>query len=160
FQFHRQIGEREERAYAGQAAEQAAKLAMHFDYGRDYGRAAPYRRQAAENALRRHAYHEAISHLTRGLEVLQTLPATRECDQHELELQILLGTVLVVTKGYAAPDVECAFARARALCQQLGDTSHLFPVLWGLWMFSLVRAELQVALDIGEQLMPLVQNTP
>jgi predicted ATPase/DNA-binding winged helix-turn-helix (wHTH) protein len=159
-QFHRRLGEREEAAYGVRAAEQAAKLAMHFDSGRDYGRAAPYRRQAAENALRRHAYHEAISHLTRGLEVLQTLPTTRECDQHELELQILLGAVLIVTKGYAAPDVERAFARARALCQQLGDTPHLFPVLWGLWMFSLVRAELQAALDIGEQLMPLVQNTP
>jgi hypothetical protein len=93
-------------------AEQAAKLAMHFDQGRDYGRAAPYRRQAAENALQRHAYHQAMGHLARGLEVLQTLPASHEVVRHELELQILLGLVLTVTKGFAASEAG-AYARAR-----------------------------------------------
>jgi hypothetical protein len=47
---------------------------MHFDRGRRCGQAVPYRRQAAEQALERHAYDEAIGHLRRGLEVLQTLP--------------------------------------------------------------------------------------
>jgi predicted ATPase len=132
FQLHRRIGEREEAAYGARAAEHAAKLAMHFDHGRDYGRSTPYRRQAAENALRRHAYHEAMRHLNRGLEVLQTLPASREHVQHALELQILLGMVLSMTKGFAAPEAAHAYARARALCQQVGDTAHLIPALWGL----------------------------
>jgi predicted ATPase/DNA-binding winged helix-turn-helix (wHTH) protein len=160
FQLHRRIGEREEAAYGMRAAEHAAKLAMHFDHGRDYRRSAPYRLQAAENALRRHAYHEAIGHLARGLEVLQTLPATRDNLQHALELQILLGMVLTLTKGYAAPEAAQAYARARALCQQVGDTSHLVPALWGLWAYALVRTELHTARELGEELMRLAESAP
>ena len=157
---HRRIGEREEAAYGVRAAEHAAKLAMHFDHGRDYGRSAPYRRQAAENALRRHAYHEAMSHLARGLEVLQTLPATDDHVQHALELQTLLGMVLTITKGFAAPEAAQAYARARALCQQVGDTPHLFTGLWGLWVYSLVRAELHTARELGKELIRLAESAP
>jgi predicted ATPase len=44
------------------------------------------------------------------------------------------------------------------LCQQVGDTSQLFPVLYGLWLFSLLRAELQLARELGEQLLHLAQQ--
>jgi predicted ATPase/DNA-binding winged helix-turn-helix (wHTH) protein len=159
-QLHRRIGEREEVAYGVRAAEQAAKLAMHFDQGRDYSRSAPYRRQAAENALRRHAYHEAMGHLTRGLEVLQTLSATREHVQHALELHTLRGMVLTVTEGFAAPEAAQAYARARELCQQVGDTPHLFPALWGLWVYALVRTELLTARELAEELMHLAESAP
>ena len=159
-QLHRRIGEREAAAYGVRAAEHAAKLAMHFDHGRDYGRSAPYRREAAENALRRHAYHEAMGHLGRGLEVLQTLPATHANVQHALELQTLLGMVLTITKGFAAPEVAQAYARARALCQQVEDTPHLVPALWGLWVYALVRTELQTARELGEELMRLAESAP
>jgi hypothetical protein len=74
------------------------------------------RRQAAENALQRHAYHEAMGHLARGLEVLQTLPSTDENVQHALELQTLLGMVLTITRGFAAPESAQAYARTRTLC--------------------------------------------
>ena len=50
-------------------------------------------------------------------------------------LQIALGVPLMATKGYAAPEVERAYTRARELCQQIGETPQLFPVLWGLWGF-------------------------
>ncbi len=49
--------------------------------------------------MRRSANLEAISHLTKGLEVLKTLPDTPEHLQHELDLQITLGTALPMTKG-------------------------------------------------------------
>ena len=75
---------------------------------------------------------EAISHLTKGLELLKTLPDTPERAQQELTLQIALGVPLMATKGYAAPEVERAYTRARELCQQVGETPQLFPVLWGL----------------------------
>jgi len=48
----------------------------------------------------------------------------------------------VATKGAGAPEVEGTYARARELCQQVGDTPQLFPVLYGLWLFYLVRAQL------------------
>jgi predicted ATPase len=60
---------------------------------------------------------------------------------------------LAATKGYAAPEVECVFARARELCRQVGETPQLFPVLAGLWRFYLVRGEVQTARELGEQLL-------
>jgi predicted ATPase len=114
-QFHRQIGAWEAAMYGGQGHAHAAQVAMHFDRGREYGRAAPFRQWAAEQALQRYAYHEALDHLRRGLAGLQTLPATPEHVQHELVLHILLDAVLIVTEGYAAPDVERVYLRAQAL---------------------------------------------
>ena len=98
------------------------------------------------------------AHLTRGIELLITLPETAERAQHELTLQIALGTSLRRTKGWAAPEVEHAYTRARELCQQVGDTPQLFPVLWGLAGVYVVRAENQAAQEMGEQLLSLAQR--
>jgi len=65
---------------------------------------------------------------------------------------------LIVTKGQAAADVGQAYTRARALCQQIEDTPQLFRVLWGLWHFHVVRAELHTVKEIGEQLRSLAQG--
>ena len=46
---------------------------------------------------------------------------------------------LIAIKGYAAPEVEKTYTRARELCQQLGETPQLFPVLFGLWWFYFSR---------------------
>src|SRR5262249_36240602 len=58
---------------------------------------------------------------------------------------------------FAAPEVGHAYARARELCQQVGDTPQLFPVLYGLYRFYLLRGELQTARDLGERLLTLAQ---
>ena len=120
--------------------------------------AIPYWQRAGQRAIERSANLEAIGHLTKGLEVLATLPDTPERTQQELDLQITLGPALMATKGYAAPEVEQVYARARELCQQVGETPQLFPVLWGLWWFYEVRAELQTARELGEQLLSLAQR--
>ena len=40
----------------------------------------------------------------------------------------------------------------------MGDTPQLFPVLWGLWVFSFVRGELQTGRALGEQLLALADR--
>ena len=62
-------------------------------------------------------------------------------------------------QGYAASDVEQTYARARELCQQVGDTPQLFPVLRGLHRFYLVRGQFQTAHAFGEQCFRLAQQT-
>jgi predicted ATPase len=156
---HRMIGEREEAAYGERAGEIAAELAVHFERGQDYGRAVQYLRQAAENALRRSAHVEAITLLTKGLELLKTLPDTPERAQQELRLQVTLGVPLIAIKGYAAPEVECAYTRARELCQQMDETPQLFPILFGLLRFHAVRGEHQIAKELGEQLLRLAHSS-
>ncbi|MBI3756766.1 MAG: AAA family ATPase [Deltaproteobacteria bacterium] len=155
---HRQIGEREERAYGERAREIAAELALHFERGREYRKAVQHLQQAGDNALRRSAYHEAITLLTKGLELLQALPDTLERTQQELLLQATLGAALTATKGYAAAEVVRAYGRAQELCSQVSESPQLFPILWGLLSFYTSRAEFQSARTFAEQCLRLAQR--
>src|SRR5262249_46158790 len=58
----------------------------------------------------------------------------------------------------AAPEVEQAYARARVLCQHMSDTTQLFPVLWGLCIFHLARAEYKAAQELTAQLFILTHG--
>jgi predicted ATPase len=130
---------------------------VHFERGRDYPRAVQYLRQAGENAIQRYSHREAITHLTQGLALLATLPETAARVQQELDLQLVLGTTLMASKG-PVPEVEQAYVRARALCQQVGETPQLFPILQGLSWFYETQGGLQTARELGEQLVRLAQR--
>ena len=66
-----------------------------------------------------------------------TLPETRERARHELPCVLPLGR-LECHQRWPAPEVGKAYRRAQHLCQQVGETAQLFPVLWGLWHFHYV----------------------
>jgi predicted ATPase len=90
--------------------------------------------------------------------LLKTLPDTSERAQKELTLQVTIGPSLIDTKGWAAPEVKMVYSRARELCQQERDTSQLFTVLWGLWIFHIARADYEPTRELGEQLLALAQS--
>jgi predicted ATPase/DNA-binding winged helix-turn-helix (wHTH) protein len=159
-QIHGRIGERGEIIYGDRVGEIAAELAVHFEQARDLTRAVKYLQLAAENALRRFAYQEAVALARRGLELLGKLPDTPERARQELGLHLTLGVPLIAIEGYAAPDVGSAYMRARELCQQLDETREIFQVLWGLWAFYLLRAELGTAREIAEEFLRLSEHQP
>jgi predicted ATPase len=145
---HRRIGIALEAAYGERASELGAELALHFEEGGDRTRAARYRRMAGETAARRYAFAEAEIHLEKGLALLADLPSSAERDREEHALQSALGAVRVATRGYAAPEVERAYARALEISRTSPDTPSDFPELWGLWGLHLARAELDRALQL------------
>jgi predicted ATPase len=63
-----------------------------------------------------------------------------------------------MTKGLAAPEVEHAYTQARALCQQVGETPALVPVLLGLWRFYGARAQLHTARELAETRLGLAHR--
>jgi tetratricopeptide (TPR) repeat protein len=152
-QMHRRIAELGEAVYGEQSREIAAKLALHFERGRDYKRAAKYLEQAAENSIRRFAYREAVSLARRGLESLSKLPDSAERAEQELSLHLTLGVPLIATEGYAASDVGSVYVRARELCQQLGSLTDVSEVLWGLRTYHTLRAEFATAHEIAEEFL-------
>jgi DNA-binding winged helix-turn-helix (wHTH) protein/predicted ATPase len=156
--FHRRIGERIAHGYGRQASEIAAELAMHFERGRDYERTVCYLHTAGETALQRHAYHEAVTFLNKGIALLRTLAETPEHRQHELRLHMALGPALSISQGWGDPQVGRLYTRARELCQQVGDAPLLIPALQGLWMFSFTRAEHKDAHELGKQLLRLAPH--
>src|SRR5262249_9775886 len=157
-ELHRRIGEREERAYGHGAHEVAAELAVHFDRGGDHERAARYHRHAAQNALARHAYHEAADQLTRAIASLRQLPESDERDGEEIELQLALAMPLLATRSEGAPEVEQALARAHQLCERLGDPFRLPLTLLGQWGLRFARGELRTARELATQLLSLARS--
>jgi DNA-binding winged helix-turn-helix (wHTH) protein/predicted ATPase len=155
---HQQIGRRKEAGYGPQARQIAAELAVHFVRGQETWRAVRYLHCAAENALHRSAYQEAVTHLTQGLELLQTLPETPERAHHEVPLQLTLAQTQHVIGGSGSPEVEQAYTRARILCEQFGDTPQLFPVLVGLLVFYNNRGMLKKAQECEAPLLQLAQR--
>jgi predicted ATPase/class 3 adenylate cyclase len=133
-------------------------LAHHYTEAGVMAQAIPYWQRAGQQALQRSANLEAVQHLTTALELLATLPETPARAQQELELQIAQGPALMATRGFAAPEVEQTYARARALCQQVGETPQLFPTLWGLCRFYRSRGALPTARELGEQLVGLAER--
>jgi predicted ATPase len=133
-------------------------LAHHYTEAGLMAQAIPYWQRAGQRAVERSANLEAISHLTKGLEVLATLPETGERTQQELALLTTLGPAMIVIKGYGAPEVEDTYLRARELCQQVNDPAQLFPVVRGLWNRYLMRAEHRQARELGEQLLSLAHG--
>jgi predicted ATPase len=156
--WHGRVGARLEAGYGVRAQEIAAELAEHFMRGRDTVRAVHYLLAAGRQAAQRSAHQEAVRHFTRGLELLTSLPETPTRAQQELDLQIALAPALIVTRGFAAPEVEAVYTRAQELCQQVGERPQLFTVLAGLRLVYYQRAEYQIACALGEQLLSLAQR--
>lgn len=157
-QYHQQIAQTFENRFSETKETQPEIIAHHYTEAGLFAQAIPYWQKAGQRAIQRSANVEAINYLTKGLELLKTLPDTTKRAQQELTLQIALSVPLVMTKGYMAPEVENIYARARELCQQEGETLQLFRVLRGLWTFHTTRAELQTARELGKQLLSLAQN--
>ena len=155
---HQQVARVLEEHFPETTETQPEVLAHHVTEAGLSEQAIPYWQRAGERAIQRSAYVEAISHLNSGLAVLKTLPDTSNRAQRELDLQIALGQALIATKGQAAAEVGLAYSRARELCQQVEETAVLFRVLYGLWAFHVVRAELQTAVELSEELLRLARS--
>jgi len=157
-QVHQRIAQVLEAQCPDHVVTQPERLAHHYTEAGLYAQAVGHWQRAGQRALERSAHAEAISHLRQGLAVLASVPDTPERAAHELTFQITLGPALMASKGFGVPEVEHAYTRARALCQQVGHTPQLFPALWGLWLFHGVRGALQTASALGEELLQLAQQ--
>ncbi len=155
---HRRIAEAIETVYGDRLAEQLERLAHHYTEAGLTEQAVGYWQRAGHRAIERSANTEAIAHLSKGLEMLDTLPETAERSQRELTLQITLGVPLQAIKGPASPEVERTYGRARELCRQVKNASELFPALWGLWRFHVARTNFRAARKLAEELLNLAQR--
>ena len=158
-QSHRLVAELLELRFPEIVDTQPELVAHHYAEADLAEQAIGYFRRAGQRASARSAHQEAMSHLTKGLSLLQSLPKTQTRHQRELQLQIALGASAIVSKGHAAPAVEAAYARARQLCQLLGDNEDVFPVLFGLWRFYVGRSNLAVAQQLADELQGLAKHS-
>ncbi len=133
-------------------------VAYHFMEAGSHEKAIEYWLKAGELAIARSANMEAIAHLKTGLKLVPAIrqPTTRI--ETELELQSKLAVPLTFVKGWSSPDVRQAYQRARKLCNRLGRTEDLFPILRGYWNYHLTRGEHKQALHLARRLSSVVTS--
>jgi predicted ATPase/class 3 adenylate cyclase len=157
-QYHQRIAQVLTARFPEMVERQPEIAAHHYTEAGLNDEAIGYWQRAGQQALQRSAYAEAISHLTRALDLLTTLPESQARSQQELVVQMTLGMALRATKGSGSPEVERLYTRARELCERMGEPLQLFRVLWGLWMVYNTRGEHKTMRVLGEQLLSLAER--
>jgi class 3 adenylate cyclase/tetratricopeptide (TPR) repeat protein len=158
-QLHSRIAQVIDEHFQGTFDTQPELIAHHYAQAGMPMRAVPYWHQAGQRAGQQGANAEAVSHVTTGLELLTKLPDTPARTQQELALLLSLGGLVTATKGFAAPEVEHIYRRARALCEQLGDQDKVFTALFGLTLYYSMRVEHATAKALADQMLDIAQDT-
>ena len=156
-ELHRHVAETIIAKFPAMAEAQVQVLAHHRTEGGLISEAIEDWKKASQKAIGRSAHTEAIAHLSRALELLNTLPDTEERQSRELGLLIALTNPLTATKGYLALEVEKAADRMRELSSQTRGTRRVFNVLGLLNSIYFNRGEPEPALELANQMMRIAE---
>jgi class 3 adenylate cyclase/tetratricopeptide (TPR) repeat protein len=115
-------------------------IARHYAKANLPKLASIYFERAGAAAFGAQAYVESTSHLRSALEQIEKLPPGEDRDSRELSALAALGLPLLMTQGYAAPDVEATYERAMKLTTDLNTPVR---ILFGVWGAQLVRGSTQ-----------------
>jgi len=105
----------------------------------------------------RSANLEAIAHARGGIEASGHLADGAQKDRLELDFQLALGPCLIATQGPASNKAVATFARARELCERLGDPPEQLQVMFWLTTASVIRGELPLAEETIAALLHLAE---
>ena len=113
---HLQAGEQLVQHYGKRAPQIATKLALHFERGRDFGRAVEYLIHAGDHATKLYGYAEAEKHYTHSLKLIEKV-VSGERTEKLLALYQKRGTVNHVLSRFpqAVEDFTKMLDQARAL---------------------------------------------
>jgi class 3 adenylate cyclase/predicted ATPase len=148
------------------AAAEPEAIAHHFTQAGLDDLAIEWWGNAGDQALRRSAFQEAISHLGRAIEMADKAAAasappaaasTASASQR-LRLQTSLGQAMMYCRGFASDESKAAFVRARTLAAGVGDARERFDAYYGLFVGSLLRGELGLAGETAESFLREAKN--
>ena len=159
-ELHARIGRVLEAQFPEIVSIQPETLAHHYTQAGFADIAIDYWRKAGERALRRSANVEGVTHLTRAIELIRSLPADRARNRRELDLHLALAQMMRASEGYASAETLRIFARARDLLDDEAAVSERTTVLYGLWSVHYVRAEHAAARQVALQCLRLAEEHP
>jgi predicted ATPase len=154
---HRRVAEILRAHFVDTAAAEPEALAHHFTQAGMTDAAIEWWGKAGDQALRRSAFQEAISHLGKAIEMADkagegapratggTVPASQR-----LRLQTSLGQAVMWSKGFGSEESKAVFSRARELAAAVDNAAERFAAYYGLWVGSMVRGETVLAYEIAQ----------
>ena len=155
---HARIAKTLESRFPERVAMEPELLAYHYEQAGLADQAVEYWHRAAHRDAERSANIESLNHFHKALDLLKDLPQGPERNALELELLLARGGPLLSVKGYASDDMEQNYLRAKELSQENSGSIHHFLAIWGLWVFHLVRGQLDNARGLAENLLALANR--
>lgn len=157
---HRQIAEALRDQFAKIAAAEPEVLAHHFTQAGQTETAIEWWDRAGQRSMDRSAYNEAIANLRMALELAEELSDSPARRLLRLGLQTNYGRALLYGRGHGSPETTIAFIRARELAARVEDAAERFLAYYGIWVGSLVRAELASMQEIAQAFLTDAQRYP
>jgi predicted ATPase len=157
---HRRVAQALEAMHAEEDLDSVSgQIASHYERAGMIEQALPHYQGAAAVAQRVYANEDAISLLSRSLQLLELLPAGSKRDKQELGLQLALAPLYRVTKGWATTELERVLDRALALCDTVGDDPQRAQTLYGLQSLYVVQAKLERVQMVSDELQTLYHRS-
>ncbi len=156
---HRRVAQALEAMMSSDLDSVSGQLASHYERAGMTEQALSYYQRAATVAQRVYANEDAISLLSRSLELLEQLPAGLKRDKQELSLQLALAPLYRVTRGWTAPELEDVLDRALALCDTVGNDAQRTQTLYGLQSVYVVQSRLERVQMVSDELHTLYQRS-
>jgi len=150
---HNRIAEVIEQQFPELTATDPAFVAHQFYQAGNGQQAVAYWQIAGQQALHRSSYQDAMAHFGSALQCLSEHTNIADADHKELLLRSGLGTATIAVKGFAAPQVGEQYQRVFQISRHTPDKASHFPAVWGLWVFYLVRGELQTAHELASEML-------
>ena len=156
---HERIADALENGFALTVETQPELLAHHLAEAGFTERAIDYLRRAGQRSIERSANAEAIGHLTRALELLQSLPDNPQRKRAAFPLEAMLSQAMIASYGYTAPSTRETLRRARALIDNSTDPLQKFAVLYGLWASHYTAGEPAKLWDTAVEFLAEAERT-
>jgi DNA-binding winged helix-turn-helix (wHTH) protein/tetratricopeptide (TPR) repeat protein len=153
----RQIAEALVLSHSGSTDSIAGSLALLFETGREFWKAAEFFLHTSKHATRLFAFATASELASRGLQCLRSARAVQpgEMARRELDLTLARLVPLASIRGYATPDVEQLTQRGVELAEEVGDVSAIAMALNATWIVRMVRGECLAAKNAGTRVAML-----
>ncbi len=148
-----------EAMFAATLDDHLSELAHHYSRSANASKAIEYLRRAAEQAGARSAYNDAIGYAREALRWIATMPESRERDQNELKVRMIMGPLIVAVQGFSSPELATNVERAQELCRAAGESPEMFRALAGLWSFDHANGQLREGRVLAEQLLSMAGRT-
>ncbi|HEY2816764.1 MAG TPA: hypothetical protein VGK44_06480 [Casimicrobiaceae bacterium] len=150
FAIHHRIADVLEQQFADLAEHHPDVLAFHCTEAGLAEKAIDYSIKAARVALNRSAGVEAQSQVEKTMCLLPKITDGPIRKQIEGRLHVVLGDALVMTKGFASPQVMATLSKARDLLDENLHPIEALGALCGLFNYHLIRSESPLCLTLAE----------
>ncbi|MFZ3322025.1 MAG: adenylate/guanylate cyclase domain-containing protein [Usitatibacter sp.] len=158
-QLHEAIANSLVTTFPALAEQEPEVVAHHFGSAGNFELALTYRERAADRAVAKFSYAEAVAHFSAALADAAKLEAGEERMRRELALLLKAGPPLAILKGERAVEVGELYERAHGHAILLQDESATFKTTWGLWFNALTGRRLDHAASHADTLVTLAHKS-